>query len=583
MQVVTKDNEDPSIKSCARNDSIEILEVLPPPNDHETTIGASVSDFRQIGSDGASVIEETESSKTSFFVVPALQRSQSFIHRRTQKRQKQQQRWEERTGEQLTKVTNNDQNDSNEDEEEIVRRSSNYGKFRVFPSSLQDTCSCYSYRRDRLIQEIDASSKRGSSAVLNTLRNAGILVYIVDAKVCITLHEMVDSVHQVIDNVCRDPEFRDHPKNQKAILYRDVDGRLFNLTLTSDFVTMEGSWKDLLHSFSIFQAMVLLSFLTRSFSCAVEFHRDQLQDFRPAYLALVLGLVFSEEIGLSWTNVALLVRGIPSISAYTMTSRVDADWPRKIIILLLAMASYSTSTFQLVCTLSGITLTCLVVLANLGSRSWKNLHWKPTMGMETWFCRFLTPFDPIMAYTAAVFTGIFFPYLGHRQIKSGGSAAIQSVLRIAILVAILFIISDYDDIQKFLIVGSEDCNQEYVNFSVGAWFTISLIASLSILLRKELRETSQNEGNGHCLLPDDEEPLLHEDHASPIGYKVPHLPDFPIDPSLTFKGWVPFCCCSVGFVYLLGVFVAIGVGAFIAFLGKTDLDEKILTNPFQGF
>jgi hypothetical protein len=82
-------------------------------------------------------------------------------------------------------------------------------------------------------------------------------------------------------------------------------------------------------------------------------------------------------------------------------------------------------------------------------------------------------------------------------------------------------------------------------------------------------------------LPDDEEPLLEEVHASPVGYKVPHLPDFPIDPNLTYKGWAPFPCCCVGFEYLLGIAVAVRLGGFICFLGLTDLDEMILANTFN--
>jgi hypothetical protein len=322
---------------------------------------------------------------TDFYLVrPALKRSESFIRRRVKNRQTQQQRWEKKHGERPQTINNNnkkpsppvdiDDDEEIDEEQEIMRRNSNHGSFGILPSSHlseMNSCSCRSYRRDRLMKQIDDANKKGYSAVLNTLHDAGILVYIIDARVCITLHEIVDSIHKVIENVCRDPEYQDHPKNQRCLLYRDVDGRLFNLTLTSDYGNMEATWRDLVQSFSIVQALVLLTFLTRSFSCAVDLNGDNLEDFRPAYLALVLGLVFSEEISLSWTNVALLVRGIPSISAYSLTSKVDSDWLRKLLILLLAVASYTTSTFQQVCTLGGVTLTCLVLLANLGSRSWK--------------------------------------------------------------------------------------------------------------------------------------------------------------------------------------------------------------------
>jgi hypothetical protein len=182
-----------------------------------------------------------------------------------------------------------------------------------------------------------------------------------------------------------------------------------------------------------------------------------------------------------------------------------------------------------------------------------------------------------MAYFTAIFAGLCFPYLGHRQIESGGTAAIESVLRLSIIVAFLFVLSDHDEIQKFMVVGSEGCNQDYVNFGVGTWWALSLIASLTIVYKKDVRKGSNKH---YCVFPNDEEPLLQEDQLSPVGYKVPHLPDFPIDPSLTLTGWGPFCCFGVGFEYALGIALAIGIGGFICYLGLTDLDDELLSNAF---
>jgi hypothetical protein len=161
-----------------------------------------------------------------------------------------------------------------------------------------------------------------------------------------------------------------------------------------------------------------------------------------------------EEISLSWTNVALLVRGIPSLSAYTLDTRFGTDWLRKILILLFTVASASTDqTYQKVFTLAGVIMTCSVLLANLGSRSWKYLHWEPIRGLSFFGSNMGTPLDPIIGYVAAILTGICFPFLGHSQIESGGTAAIESVMRIAIVIAISFILSDYDDFQRLLVAG----------------------------------------------------------------------------------------------------------------------------------
>jgi hypothetical protein len=171
------------------------------------------------------------------------------------------------------------------------------------------------------------------------------------------------------------------------------------------------------------------------------------EELRPAYLALLLGLVFSEEISLSWTNVAMFVRGMPSISAYSVTSGMESDWLRKVPLIALAWASVSSGTTQTVMTLVGLALTCSALLANLGSRAWGFMQWRP---IGKW-----GPFEPLIAYFGAMLAGICVPYLGHRQVESGGKAAMESVLCIAFMVAAIFVISDYDEIQKILVVGSE--------------------------------------------------------------------------------------------------------------------------------
>ena len=99
-------------------------------------------------------------------------------------------------------------------------------------------------------------------------------------------------------------------------------------------------------------------------------------------------------------------------------------------------------------------MTCLVLLANLGSLSWKYLHWKPFRGVSL-FGNTGSSLDPFLAYVVAILTGICFPFLGHSKIESGGTAAIESVMRLAVIVAALFILSDYDGFQRLMVVGCE--------------------------------------------------------------------------------------------------------------------------------
>lgn len=130
---------------------------------------------------------------------------------------------------------------------------------------------------------------------------------------------------------------------------------------------------------------------------------------------------------------------------------------------------------------------------------------------------------------------------------------------------------------------AEGCNQKYVNLFVGVWWAFSLIASLTILFIKEIKKDKKFDPfKRDNVFPNDEEPLLEEDHASPIGYKVPHLPEFPIDPSYAQKGLGDCCCCfyQIGIEYAFGLIVAVVVGGFICYLGVTNMDEQFMGKEF---
>ena len=110
------------------------------------------------------------------------------------------------------------------------------------------------------------------------------------------------------------------------------------------------------------------------------------------------------------------------------------------------------------------------------------------------------------------------------------------------------------------------------------------MASLTIVFIKETKKNKEFDPlkRGEHIFPNDEEPLLEEDHASPIGYTVPHLPAFPVDPSYAHKG-LGSCCCyfyQVGIEYALGLIVAIAVGGFICYLGVSQLDETFMDREF---
>lgn len=99
----------------------------------------------------------------------------------------------------------------------------------------------------------------------------------------------------------------------------------------------------------------------------------------------------------------------------------------------------------------------------------------------------------------------------------------------------------------FYLFFKQTCNQDSVNVLVGCWWTITFLFSLCFVRRIPY----------HDQKPQDGEVLLVSDQASPVGYKVPSLPDFEIDPSLAYTGNK---CVSMNFEFLLGLIVAVSVG-----------------------
>lgn len=173
------------------------------------------------------------------------------------------------------------------------------------------------------------------------------------------------------------------------------------------------------------------------------------QGIRPAYLALILGLVLQEEIANAWINASMLVWGMPSISAYALTQPITIDWPKQLLLLTLSISAVLQpgSQVQHITTLIGIGWACCVLVANVGARAWRHLKLKPLPYRG--FGRTLASF------VAAIITGLSIPYIGFRQAQSGGQVALETVLIGSIIVAAVFIVSDFDAVQEFIILGSE--------------------------------------------------------------------------------------------------------------------------------
>jgi hypothetical protein len=108
-----------------------------------------------------------------------------------------------------------------------------------------------------------------------------------------------------------------------------------------------------------------------------------------------------------------------------------------------------------------------------------------------------------------------------------------------------------------------------VNFSIGIWWTVTLLVSVALVRRIPYRDQRPRIG----------ERLLVEDQASPVGYKVPSLPDYEIDPTLANTGSP---CLSLPLEVCLGVVLAATVGTWLIGLAFTMWDEDIYAEIEEG-
>ena len=382
----------------------------------------------------------------------------------------------------------------------------------------------------------------GSRATIDQLKEFGITVYLAQPG-----HVDVLLLRQVVQHcsASRLDRSKSPYENQRCLLFRDEIGKLYNLTLNNGCDGLSGTWKSLLIEYSGLQAMVAFTVLTRAFACANVAGAI----LKSGYLSLILGLLLHEEISHAWLNVAMFIQGMPSVAAYTIVSSFDSDWPRKIVILLLAITSAmeAGSEYQKYCALTGIGMAMVLLVANLGSRAWYFMKWKPLRGGLV-MSSFLAPF---LSLIVAVLAGLIFPFIGFTRIQAGGKSAIQLIIFNCIVVTLCFIASEFDVIQQLVIDTPASCNQEGVSISIGVWIGMSVITSL-FASQKIITPDPH---------PEDSNPILVEDQTSPVGYKVPNFPDYPIDPILFGKQGLS--CLSVQLEMLVGMFVGIGMGAFV--------------------
>lgn len=453
-----------------------------------------------------------------------------------------------------------------------------------------DNWTSLPYKQEKLHTQVYGRYAPGKDRHMTTIRclqDMGVRVTVLDASVLTTADEVLYHARAVVATLGEQYKHtkQQNQQPQRCLLFSDQGGRLFNLVLPSHTYTGSNSaaqWEHSLDSFSRVAAIGLFSLLCRSLPCATQGEYLQHQGYGVASsnmilfeLAIILGLVFHEEMSYSWLHSSMLVRGTPSLSGHYLFSSGKSlggvgpsDVIRKTLLLILILAggmgtvtapSSAFVTAQKWMALCGILGTCVVLLANLGSRTWRFLNLRPlqpNMG-STGLSAFISI---LVSYLAAIGMGFALPFLGHRSAQAasgGGKSAIESVIRSAFWVAVIFFVSSIDGVRQFVVIGGDECNQYWVTIAVGSWWILTLCLCLWFAWIMPKRDPITPDG----------ELLLQSSHASPVGYKVPCLPDFEIDPMLARTGirWL-----SIHFEMAVGVLMALSIGGGIICLSFLD-------------
>jgi hypothetical protein len=288
---------------------------------------------------------------------------------------------------------------------------------------------------------------RATQDVLTKLKQSGVRVFVVSflntgydkAKLWNAIRGIIREASSMERKCgCYGPE--------RCLLYQDDKGRLFNLMIQGEYSGLASQWRSGIATFSGLESMAALVMFVRAFGCTADINFTSI---RPGSLTFILGLILVEETSLVWLNIAMLVWGMPSVSAFGLNQVVTTDWPRQALLLILVLATVANdeTQSQKILTLLGVSLAVVILLANLGARAWKHVN-LPPFGYRG-------PFPIAVSSVMALLAGILIPYMGFRRVQAGGRAAVETILVSSLLVAIVFVISDFDEVQKFFVVGSE--------------------------------------------------------------------------------------------------------------------------------
>lgn len=138
------------------------------------------------------------------------------------------------------------------------------------------TYGCQPYKVEILDQQLIGNSPGAGRrvAVIETLRQMGIQVFVIDAKNTETAQETVEHIKRVVNFATRENSLQHNHQGsggyQRCLFFQDEQGRLFNLMLSRHVTGPVGTWKQYMDSFSGREAMMALTVLCRSIPCVAH-------------------------------------------------------------------------------------------------------------------------------------------------------------------------------------------------------------------------------------------------------------------------------------------------------------------------
>jgi hypothetical protein len=218
--------------------------------------------------------------------------------------------------------------------------------------------------------------------------------------------------------------------------------------------------------------------------------------------------------------------------------------PRHLSVIALLLSAAATSlVYQKAFALVGVALIVVTLAANLGGRAWRNAGFGPMQ------CSALG--SAAVGHIVSVIFGILIPVLGFRELEVGGQAALERSMIYSFIIAITFLASDIQPIQSYVVVGSSgnDSPQAIINAIMGVCWLVCAVSCLALapLIKNGRKNFSEDK-------------FLVKDENSPVGYTVPCLPNYYIEPHMISK---PLLSLPENFIKATGSFLTVAVGGGI--------------------